>query len=108
MEARKPTQELYDISKMLSDKDAEIERLKQERVELQLKMTKIAANGMMIIMLSTDLLVKMFNELRGGERGEVKYFYLKSEDGIVTGYETDITRSNSNNSNTNATIYFNQ
>jgi hypothetical protein len=103
LEARKPTQELYDVSKMLADKDSEIERLKQEIVELKVKMTK-AANGEVI--LSTDLLVKMFRELRGG-RGEVKYFYLKAEDGIVTGYETDITRS-SNNSNTNTTIHFNQ
>lgn len=102
LEARKPTQELYDISKILDDKDSEIERLKQERVELQVKMTKVA-NG--VIILSADLLVKMFSELRGRE---VKYFYLKAEDGIVTGYETDITRSNSNNSNTNTTIHFNQ
>jgi hypothetical protein len=68
-------------------------------------MTKVA-NGMII--LSTDLLVKMFSELRaGGGRGEVKYFYLKAKDDIVTGYETDITRSNSNNRN-NASIHFNQ
>ena len=40
-----------------------------------------------------------------GERGEVKYFYLKTEDGIVTGYETYIARSNNRN---NATIHFNQ
>jgi hypothetical protein len=104
LEARQPTQELYDVSKMLSDKDTEIERLKQEIVELQLKMTKIAYGE---VTLSTDLLVKMFSELRGGARGEVKYFYLKAEDGIVTGYETDITRS-SKNSNTNTTIHFNQ
>jgi hypothetical protein len=61
LEARQPTQELYDISKMLEDKDREIERLKQERAGLQVKMTKVA-NGMIIIMLSTDLLVKMFSE----------------------------------------------
>ena len=30
------------------------------------------------------------------ERG-AKYFYLKAEDGIVTGYETDIIRSNEKN-----------
>ena len=109
LEAREPTQELYDISNMLDDKDSEIERLKQEIVGLQVKMTKVA-NG--IIILSTDLLVKMFSDSRGveggGGREEVKYFYLKAEDGIVTGYETDITRSNSNNSNTNTTIHFNQ
>jgi hypothetical protein len=106
LEARQPTQELYDISKMLSDKDSEIERLKQQTVELQVKMTKIANSE---VMLSTDLLVKMFSELRKGGRGEAKYFYLKAEDGIVTGYETDITRRNSNNSNRdNATTYFNQ
>ena len=86
---------------MLADKDREIERLKQERVELQVKMRKVA-NGE--VMLSTDLLVKMFSELRGG-RGEMKYFYLKTEDGIVTGYETDITRSNIRD---NATIHSNQ
>ena len=103
LEARKPTQELYDVSKMLSDKDSEIERLKQERVELQVKMTKVA-NG--IIKLSTDLLVKMFNESGAGGGGEVKYFYLKTEDGIVTGYETDITMSVNNNKNT--TSHFNQ
>jgi hypothetical protein len=76
---------------MLSDKDREIESLKQQTVELQVKMSKVA-NG--IIILSTDLLVKMFSESR--ER-EVKYFYLKAEDGIVTGYKTDITRSENNN-----------
>jgi hypothetical protein len=65
---------------LLSDKDREIERLKQERLGLHMKMTK-AANG--IIILSTDLLVKMFSESRGGE---MKIFYLKAEDGIVTGY----------------------
>jgi hypothetical protein len=113
LEARQPTQELYDVSKMLDDKDREIERLKQEIVGLQVKMTKVA-NGIVII-LSADLLVKMFSDSRGvegggggGGREEVKYFYLKAEDGIVTGYETDITRSNSNNSNTNTTIHFNQ
>jgi archaellum component FlaC len=100
LEARKPTQELYDFSKMLSDKDREIESLKQQTVELQVKMSKVA-NG--IIILSTDLLVKMFSESRGRE---VKYFYLKTEDGIVTGYETDITRSENNNKNT--AIHFNQ
>jgi hypothetical protein len=104
LEAREPTQELYDISKILDDKDREIERLKQQTVELQVKMTKVA-NG--VIILSTHLLIKMFSELKaeGGARGEMKYFYLKTEDGIVTGYETDITRSNNRN---NATIHFNQ
>jgi hypothetical protein len=86
---------------MLDDKDREIESLKQQIVELQVKMARVA-NGM--IKLSTDLLVKMFSELRGG-RGEMKYFYLKTEDGIVTGYETDITRSNIRD---NATIHSNQ
>ena len=66
-------------------------------------MTKIA-NGIMIIILSTDLLAKMFSESRGGR--EVKYFYLKAEDGIVTGYETDIIRSDNNRNN--ATIHSNQ
>jgi archaellum component FlaC len=103
LEAWEVSQELYDISKMLSDKDSEIERLKQERVELQVKMTKVA-NG--IIILPNDLLVKMISESRavGGGR-EVKYFYLKAEDGIVTGYETDITRSNNNK---NTKLHFNQ
>jgi hypothetical protein len=104
LEAREPTQELYDISKMLDDRDREIERLKQQTVQLQVKMTKVA-NG--IIILSTDLLVNMFSESRavGGGRGEVKYFYLTAEDGIVTGYETDITRSNNRD---NTTVHFNQ
>jgi archaellum component FlaC len=100
LESREPTQELYDISKIFDDKDSEIERLKQQTVELQVKMTKVA-NG--IIILSADLLVKMFSESRGRE---VIYFYLKAKDGIVTGYETDITRSNNNNKNT--TVHFNQ
>jgi hypothetical protein len=104
LEARKPTQELYDVSKMLDEKDRIIESLKQETVRLQVKMAR-EANG--IIKLSTDLLVKMFSELKaeGGARGEMKYFYLKTEDGIVTGYETDITRSNNRD---NATIHSNQ
>jgi hypothetical protein len=70
------------------------------------QMTK-AANGI-IIVLSTNLLVKMFSKSRavgrGGREREVKYFYLKAEDGIVTGYETDITRSVDNK---NTTIHFN-
>jgi hypothetical protein len=104
LEGRQPTQELYDISKMLFDKDSEIERLKQQTVELQVKMTKVA-NG--IIILSTDLLVKMFSESRAVEGGkEMKYFYLKTEHGIVTGYQTDITMSVNNNKNT--TSHFNQ
>jgi hypothetical protein len=96
LEARQPTQELYDISKMLDDKNREIESLKQETVRLQVKMARVA-NG--IIKLSTDLLIKMFSELKaeGGGRGEVKYFCLKTEDGIVIAYETDITRSVNNN-----------
>jgi hypothetical protein len=107
LEARQPTQELYDVSKMLADKDREIESLKQERVELQVKMARVA-NG--ILILSTDLLIKMFSESRAVEgegrgREEVKYFYLKTEGGIVTGYETDITSSNDIK---NSTIHFNQ
>ena len=105
LEARKPTQELYDVSKMLDDKDRIIESLKQETVRLQVKMARLA-NG--IIILSTDLLVKMFSEskaVEGEGRKEVKYFYLKTEDGIVTGYETDIARSNNRD---NATTHFNQ
>jgi hypothetical protein len=73
-------------------------------------MTKVA-NGIVII-LSADLLVKMFSDSRGVEGGgggggkeEVKYFYLKAEDGIVTDYDTDITSSNDTK---NSTIYFNQ
>jgi hypothetical protein len=90
---------------LLVDKDREIERLKEERVGLQVKVARVA-NGMII--LSTDLLVKMFSELKaeGGARGEMKYFYLKAEDSMLTGYETDITRSNNNRDN--ATIHFNQ
>jgi hypothetical protein len=97
---------LIQVAHLLTDKDREIERLKQERVELQVKMPK-AENGMMIIILSTDLLVKMFSEPRivKGVR-ELKYSYLKAEDGIMTGYETGITRSSNNKDN--ATIHFNQ
>ena len=98
LESRKPTHELYDISKMLSDKDREIERLKEKREELQDRRT----NGEII--LSTDLLFKMFNESRERGEREVKYFYLKAEDGIVTGYETDSARSN----NKNTQIHFNK
>jgi hypothetical protein len=105
LEARQPTQELYEVSKMLDDKDREIERLKQERLALQVKMARVANR---MIILSTHLLIKMFRELKaeGGARGEMKYFYLKVEDGIVTGYETNITRSNNNRDN--ATIHSNQ
>jgi hypothetical protein len=56
------------------------------------------------IILSTDLLIKMFSESRQEEGREVKYFYLKAEDGIVTGYETDITRRE----NKNTHVHFNQ
>jgi hypothetical protein len=37
----------------------------------------------------------LFSEESRGR--EVKYFYLKAEDSIVTGYETDITRSENDN-----------
>jgi len=95
LEAREPTYELYDVSRMLTDKDREIERLKEERDELQEKvMIMKGTNGEVV--LSTDLLIKMFNASR-----EVKYFYLKAEDGIVTGYETDSIRSNNNNTQIN-------
>jgi hypothetical protein len=104
LQARQPTQELYDVSKMLADKDREIDRLKQEREELQEKIMmmikKKEEND--IVILSTDLLGEMFSTSRqgGGEREEVNYLYLKVEDGIVTSYETDITRSNNNKNTT--------
>jgi hypothetical protein len=97
LEAREPTQELYDVSKILSDKDREIERLKLEIEELQEKvMIMKETNGEVV--LSTDLLIKMFNASR---EGGTKYFYLKAEDSIVTGYETDSARSNNNNTQIN-------
>jgi len=68
------------------------------------QMTKSANGIIIIIVLSTNLLVKMFSKSRAAGGGEVKYFYLKAEDGIVTGYETDITRSVDNK---NTTIHFN-
>ena len=37
LEAREPTQKLYDVSKMLDDKDREIERLKHETEERRKK-----------------------------------------------------------------------
>jgi hypothetical protein len=101
LESREPTQELYDVSKMLADKDREIERLKLEIEELQDRIREGRANGEII--LSTELFSGMFGASR---EGGAKYFYLKAEDGIVTGYETDITRSNNNNKNTH--IHFNQ
>jgi hypothetical protein len=97
LEVREPTQELYDISKMLADKDREVERLKEEREELQEKvMIMKETNG---VVLSNDLLTEMFSASR-----EVKYFYLKIEDGIVVSYETDITRRE----NKNTHVHFNQ
>ena len=77
--------------------DREIERLKEERVGLQNGITNAE-----LIILSTHLLTKMLSASTEGR--EVKCFYLKAEDGIVTGCETDITRSNDNNT----TIHFNQ
>lgn len=99
---RQLTQELYDTSKMLSDKDREIERLKHETEKLQEKvMIMKGTNGEVV--LSTDLLIKMFGASR---EGDAKYFYLKIEDRIVVSYETDIARSKNNNKNTH--IHFNQ
>jgi hypothetical protein len=85
---------------LLADKDREIERLKEERVGLQNEIT----NAELIIILSTHLLTKMLSASTVGR--EVKCFYLKAEDRIMTGYETDITRSVNNNKNT--TVHFNQ
>jgi hypothetical protein len=84
---------------LLADKDREIERLKEERVGLQNRITNAE-----LIILSTHLLTKMLSALTVGR--EVKCFYLKAEDRIMTGYETDITRSVNNNKNT--TVHFNQ
>jgi hypothetical protein len=83
---------------LLVDKDREIERLKEERVRLQNRITNAE-----VIILSTHLLTKMLSASTEGR--EVKCFYLNAEDGIVTGCETDITRSNNRN---NTTIHFNQ
>jgi hypothetical protein len=83
---------------LLADKDREIERLKDERVGLQNRIT----NAELIIILSTHLLTKMLSASTEGR--EVKCFYLKAEYGIVTSCETDITRSNDNKT----TIHFNQ
>jgi hypothetical protein len=100
LEAREMTHELYDISKMLEDKDSEIERLKHETEEMQEKVMIMKGTNDEVV-LSTDLLIKMFNASREGGGTEVKYFYLKAEDGIVTGYETDSARSNNNNTQIN-------
>jgi hypothetical protein len=51
------------------------------------------------VVLSNDLLIKMFNASRQEEG--TKYFYLKAEDGIVTGYETDSARRDNNNTQIN-------
>jgi hypothetical protein len=77
--------------------DRDIERLKEERVGLQNRITNAE-----LIILSTHLLTKILSASTEGR--EVKYFYLKAKDGIVTGCETDITRSN----DSNTTIHFNQ
>jgi hypothetical protein len=100
LEVREPTQALYDISKMLADKDREVERLKEEREELQEKvMIMKETNGEVV--LSTDLLIEMFNASR---EGGANYFDLKIEDGIVVSYESDITRRE----NKDTHIRFNQ
>jgi hypothetical protein len=94
LETRQPTHELYDVSKMIADKDSEIERLKHETEELQEQVMIMKGTNDEVV-LSTELLIKMFSTR------EVKYFYLKAEDEIVTGYETDSTRSNYNNTQIN-------
>jgi hypothetical protein len=99
LESRQPTQELFDTSKMLADKDREIERLKLEIKEQQEKVMIMKGTNDEVA-LSTDLLIKMFNASREGGT-EVKYFYLKAEDGIVPGYETDSARSNNNSTQIN-------
>jgi hypothetical protein len=92
---------------MLVEKDREIERLKHETEEQQEKIIKKdEGENDIIVILSTDLLSEMFSASRqqgeGGQRTEeVNYLYLKVEDGIVTGYETDSARSNNNNTQIN-------
>ena len=54
LEDREPTQELYDTSKMLSDKDREIESLKEKREELQEKVMIMKGTNDEVV-LSTDL-----------------------------------------------------
>jgi hypothetical protein len=101
LESREPTRELYDISKMLSDKDREIERLKQKVEDFhqdKLIIKEEVVENDIVVILSTDLLSEMFSASRreGGGR-EIKQFYLKAKGGIVIGYETDIIRSNNKN-----------
>jgi hypothetical protein len=91
LEARQPTHELYDVSKMFDDKDREIERLKLEIEELQKKIIKKEEENDIVI-LSTDLLSEMFSASRGGE---IKHFCLKAKDGTVIGYETSILHDHS-------------
>jgi hypothetical protein len=100
LETRQPTHELYDISNMLVEKDREIERLKHETEELKEKVMIMKGTNREVV-LSSDLLINMFNASRERGEREVKYFYLKAEDGIVTGYETDSIRSNNNNTQIN-------
>jgi hypothetical protein len=81
---------------MLVEKDREIERLKHETEELKEKVMIMKGTNREVV-LSSDLLINMFNASRERGEREVKYFYLKAENGIVTGYETDITRNKNNN-----------
>jgi hypothetical protein len=108
LEARQPTQELYDISKMLDDKDREIERLKLKIEEFhqdKLIIKKEEENDIVVI-LPTNLLSEMFRASREEEErgGEIKQFYLKAKDGIVIDYETDFRRSKDNNETTTTII----
>jgi hypothetical protein len=107
LEARQPTQELYNVSKMFDDKDREIERLKLEIKGWQEKMVIKIEGENDVVILSTDLLSEMFSVSRrkGGE--EIKHFYLKAKHGKVIGYETDIRRSRDNNENTTAAYMLN-
>ena len=92
LEAREPTHELYDVSKMLDDKDREIERLKLEIEELQEKIAINKEEENYTVILSIDLLNEMFSASRREGAQGIKQFYLKAIDGTVIGYKTDIIR----------------
>jgi hypothetical protein len=107
LEARQPTQELYDVSKMFDDKDREIERLKLEIEELQDKLMIKNEGENDIVILPTDLLSEMISASRREGTEEIKQFYLKAKHGKVIGYETDFRRIRDNNENTTAAYMLN-
>jgi hypothetical protein len=82
LEAREPTQELYDISKMLADKDKEIEELQTELEEF---VKQGESNNNKVVFLSSKFAIQIYDIVRiNRTRGRPSDFNLEHDGHQIT------------------------